>query len=164
MAASAATKKKVDSLREQIRHHNYRYHVLDDPEVPDAEYDRLVRELQSLEAKHPELITPDSPTQRVGAEPVSAFGTVTHRVPMLSLDNAFSEEELRDFHRRVLDRLDAEPDADLQYAAEPKLDGAAVSLLYENGQLVQGATRGDGNTGENITHNVRTIDAVPLSL
>jgi DNA ligase (NAD+) len=164
MAASAATKKKVDSLREQIRHHNYRYHVLDDPEVPDAEYDRLVRELQSLEAKHPELITPDSPTQRVGAEPVSAFGTVTHRVPMLSLDNAFSEEELRDFHRRVLDRLDAEPDADLQYAAEPKLDGAAVSLLYENGQLVQGATRGDGNTGENITHNVRTIDAVPLGL
>jgi DNA ligase (NAD+) len=164
MAASAATKKKVDSLREQIRHHNYRYHVLDDPEVPDAEYDRLVRELQSLEAKHPELSTPDSPTQRVGAEPVSAFGTVTHRVPMLSLDNAFSEEELRDFHRRVLDRLDAEPDADLQYAAEPKLDGAAVSLLYENGQLVQGATRGDGNTGENITHNVRTIDAVPLGL
>ena len=164
MAASAATKKKVDSLREQIRHHNYRYHVLDDPEVPDVEYDRLVRELQSLEAKHPELITPDSPTQRIGAEPVSAFGTVTHRIPMLSLDNAFSEEELRDFHRRVLDRLDAEPDADLQYAAEPKLDGAAVSLLYEKGQLVQGATRGDGNTGENITHNVRTIDAVPLSL
>ena len=117
MAASAATKKTVDSLREQIRHHNYRYHVLDDPEIPDVEYDRLVRELQSLEAKHPELITADSPTQRVGAEPVSAFGTVTHRIPMLSLDNAFSEEELRDFHRRVLDRLDAEPDADLQYAA-----------------------------------------------
>jgi DNA ligase (NAD+) len=164
MTVSAATRKKVDSLREDIRHHNYRYHVLDDPEIPDATYDRLVRELEALEEKYPELITPDSPTQRVGAEPVSAFGTVAHELPMLSLDNAFSEEELRDFHRRVTQRLDIDIDAPLSYAAEPKLDGAAVSLLYEDGELVRGATRGDGTTGENITHNIRTIDAVPLRL
>jgi DNA ligase (NAD+) len=164
MAASAAAKKQVAALREQIRHHNYRYHVLDDPEIPDVEYDRMVRELQALEAEHPELVTPDSPTQRVGGEPISAFGTVQHQLPMLSLDNAFSEEELEDFHRRVTDRLELERSAALDYAAEPKLDGAAVSLLYEGGQLVQGATRGDGTTGEEITHNVRTIDAVPLSL
>lgn len=164
MPASAATKKAVESLREQIRHHNYQYHVLDDPDVPDAEYDRLVRDLQSIEAEYPELITTDSPTQRVGAEPISAFGTVTHQVPMLSLDNAFSDEELRDFHRRVTERLELSPEDPISYSAEPKLDGAAVSLLYEKGQLVQGATRGDGTTGENITHNVRTIDAVPLSL
>jgi len=164
MSVSAAIRKKVESLREQIRHHNYRYHVLDDPEVPDAEYDRLTRELQSLESEYPELITPDSPTQRVGAEPVSAFGTVQHQLPMLSLDNAFSEDELRDFHRRVADRLEIEIDAKLSYAAEPKLDGAAVSLLYQDGKLVQGATRGDGTRGENITHNVRTIEAIPLKL
>ena len=164
MTASAATLKKVESLRSQIRHHNYRYHVLDEPEVPDAEYDRLVRELQDLEIKHPELVTADSPTQRVGAEPIKAFGTVEHILPMLSLDNAFSEDELNDFHRRVTERLELEIDANLNYAAEPKLDGAAVSLLYEKGQLMRGATRGDGTTGEDITHNVRTIDAVPLKL
>jgi len=164
MTASAATLKKVESLRSQIRHHNYRYHVLDEPEVPDAEYDRLVRELQDLENKHPELVTADSPTQRVGAEPIKAFGTVQHILPMLSLDNAFSEDELTDFHRRVTERLELEIDANLNYAAEPKLDGAAVSLLYEKGQLMRGATRGDGTTGEDITHNVRTIDAVPLKL
>jgi len=164
MNVPAATRKKVDSLRDQIRHHNYQYHVLDEPDVPDAEYDRLVRELQQLEAKHPELITPDSPTQRVGAEPIKAFGTVEHQIPMLSLDNAFSEDELRDFHRRVTDRLNIDIDADLSYAAEPKLDGAAVSLRYEGGELVKGATRGDGTTGEDITHNVRTITAVPLKL
>ena len=164
MTASAATLKKVESLRRQIRHHNYRYHVLDEPEVPDAEYDRLVRELQDIEYKHPELVTADSPTQRVGAEPIKAFGTVQHILPMLSLDNAFSEDELNDFHRRVTERLDLEIDANLNYAAEPKLDGAAVSLLYEKGQLMRGATRGDGTTGEDITHNVRTIDAVPLKL
>jgi DNA ligase (NAD+) len=164
MSASPATRKKIDSLREQIRHHNYRYHVLDDPEIPDAAYDRLVRELEALEAEHPELITRDSPTQRVGAEPVSAFGTVAHELPMLSLDNAFAEDELRDFHRRVTQRLELDAEATLSYAAEPKLDGAAVSLLYEAGELVQGATRGDGTTGENITHNIRTIEAVPLRL
>jgi DNA ligase (NAD+) len=156
---------KVESLREQIRHHNYLYHVLDAPEIPDVEYDRLVRKLQALEAEHPELVTPDSPTQRVGANPIEAFGTIEHRLPMLSLDNAFSEEELRDFHRRVVDRLELEDGGEhLLYAAEPKLDGAAVSLLYVNGTLQQGATRGDGTRGEDITHNVRTIDAVPLKL
>jgi len=164
MTASAATKKKVESLRSHIRHHNYQYHVLDEPEVPDAEYDRLVRELQDLEKEYPELITADSPTQRVGAEPIKAFGTVRHILPMLSLENAFSEDELNAFHRRVTERLELELDADLKYAAEPKLDGVAVSLLYEKGQLVRGATRGDGTTGEDITHNVRTIDAVPLKL
>ncbi|MDH3759222.1 MAG: NAD-dependent DNA ligase LigA, partial [Gammaproteobacteria bacterium] len=156
---------KVESLREQIRRHNYLYHVLDAPEIPDVEYDRLVRELQALEVQHPELVTPDSPTQRVGAKPIEAFGTIEHRLPMLSLDNVFSEEELRDFHRRVVDRLELEDGGEhLRYAAEPKLDGAAVSLLYVNGTLQQGATRGDGTRGEDITHNVRTIDAVPLRL
>lgn len=165
MAASKATLSRVDALREEIRHHNYRYHVLDDPEVPDAEYDRLMRELQTLERDHPELVTAESPTQRVGDAPISAFGTIQHELPMLSLDNAFHEDELRDFHRRVLDRLERESGGDdFIYAAEPKLDGAAVSLLYEDGRLVRGATRGDGTTGEDITHNVRTIEAVPLKL
>ncbi len=154
----------MEVLRGQIRFHNYRYHVLDDPEIPDIEYDRLVRELQALEAKHPELITSDSPTQRVGAEPIGAFGTVQHHLPMLSLDNVFSEDELRQFHKRITDRLQIDVATEIEYAAEPKLDGAAVSLLYEDGQLIRGATRGDGTTGEDITHNVRTIAAVPLSL
>jgi DNA ligase (NAD+) len=165
MPASPAQKQELESLKEQIRHHNYRYHVLDDPEVPDAEYDRLMRQLQALEKEYPELVTSDSPSQRVGDSPISAFGTVQHQVPMLSLDNAFAPEELHEFHRRVSERLELEANADkLVYAAEPKLDGAAVSLLYENGELVRGATRGDGTTGEDITHNVRTIDAIPLRL
>lgn len=164
MTVSAATRKKSDSLRDQIRHHNYRYHALDDPEIPDAEYDQLMRDLQDLESEYPELVSPDSPTQRVGDTPISAFGTVQHELPMLSLGNAFTEAELHDFHRRVLDRLDLSADADMVYAAEPKLDGAAVSLLYENGLLVRGATRGDGTTGEDITHNVRTIESIPLRL
>ena len=164
MPASSAIEKSLESLRDQIRFHNHRYHVLDDPEVPDAEYDRLMRQLQALEKEHPKLITPDSPTQRVGDEPKSGFGTVEHRVPMLSLDNAFSAEELQDFHRRVTARLEMEESASLRYAAEPKLDGAAVSLLYENGVLIRGATRGDGTTGEDITHNVRTIESIPLKL
>jgi DNA ligase (NAD+) len=165
MAASKDVVDKVESLRERIRHHNYLYHVLDAPEIPDIEYDRLVRELQELETDYPELVTAESPTQRVGANPVEAFGTVEHRLPMLSLDNAFSEEEVRDFHRRVAERLElTDGGKGLHYAAEPKLDGAAVSLLYVNGTLQQGATRGDGRHGEDITHNVRTIDAVPLKL
>jgi DNA ligase (NAD+) len=165
MTASSDTVRQIESLRDEIRHHNHRYHVLDDPEIPDAEYDRLVRQLQAMEREHPELVTADSPTQRVGDEPVAAFGTVQHRLPMLSLDNAFSEDELRDFHRRVVGRLDrANVGDDLAYAAEPKLDGAAVSLLYIDGQLERGATRGDGTRGEDITHNVRTIDSVPLRL
>jgi len=164
MTVSDAVRERIESLRDQIRHHNYRYHALDDPEIPDIEYDRLLRELQALEAKHPELIRPDSPTQRVGDAPVSAFGTVQHELPMLSLGNAFSEDELQEFHRRVLDKLELDEKAELNYAAEPKLDGAAVSLLYENGALIRGATRGDGTTGEDITHNVRTIEAIPLRL
>jgi len=165
MAVSKDVVEKIESLRGQIRHHNYLYHVLDAPEIPDVEYDRLVRELQSLEEDHPELVTPDSPTQRVGDRPIEAFGTIEHRLPMLSLDNAFSEDEVRDFHRRVVGRLELpEEGKHLAYAAEPKLDGAAVSLLYVNGVLQQGATRGDGRRGEDITHNVRTIDAVPLKL
>ncbi len=165
MAGDQDPAKRVETLREQIRHHNYRYHVLDDPEVPDAEYDRLMRELQGLEADFPDLVTPDSPTQRVGDQPVDGFQTVTHAVPMLSLDNAFSDEEVADFDRKVRERLERESDdAPVRYAAEPKLDGVAVSLLYERGRLVRGATRGDGTTGEDITHNVRTIDAVPLVL
>jgi DNA ligase (NAD+) len=165
MSATADVRTQIESLREQIRHHNYCYHVLDDPEIPDAEYDRLMRRLQKLEGDHPELVSDDSPTQRVGDVPITAFGTVQHQVPMLSLENAFAEEELREFHRRVVTRLELESEADsLRYSAEPKLDGAAVSLLYEDGKLVRGATRGDGTTGEDITHNVRTIEAVPLRL
>jgi DNA ligase (NAD+) len=165
MTASAAKRKKIESLREEIRRHNYLYHTLDEIEIPDAEYDRLVRELQALEKDHPELVTADSPTQRVGAEPSSALATVQHRVPMLSLDNVFADDELREFHARVAEKLEFEDGApDLRYSAEPKLDGAAVSLLYEDGVLVRGATRGDGTTGEDITHNVRTIDSVPLRL
>lgn len=165
MSPATSVQDEVEALREQIRFHNHRYHVLDDPEIPDAEYDRLMRRLQALEKVHPELVTADSPTQRVGDEPIAVFGTVQHRVPMLSLDNAFSEDELRDFHRRVAERLELETGAEsLAYMAEPKLDGAAVSLLYESGELVRAATRGDGTTGEDITHNVRTIDAVPLRL
>ena len=164
MSIPAAITKKVESLRAQIRHHNHQYHVLDEPDIPDVEYDRLMRELQSLEAEYPDLVTAESPTQRVGAEPMKAFGTVTHQLPMLSLDNAFSEDELRDFHRRVTERLGVDVDVAVSYAAEPKLDGAAVSLLYEDGNLVRGATRGDGTTGEDITHNVRTIDGIPLRL
>jgi len=153
--------RRAAELRELINHHNYLYYVLDAPEIPDAEYDRLLRELQELERKYPELVTPDSPTQRVGAEPVKAFGEVRHEVPMLSLDNAFSDEELAEFDRRVRERLGVEK---VEYAAEPKLDGLAVSLLYEEGVLVQGATRGDGTVGEDVTQNVRTIKSVPLRL
>ena len=165
MSASAAEKKELESLREQIRYHNYRYHALDDPEIPDIEYDRLMRRLQALERDYPELVTDDSPTQRVGDSPIAAFGTVQHEVPMLSLDNAFADDELREFHRRVSERLELEDDADkLRYAAEPKLDGLAVSLRYEDGLLKQAATRGDGAVGENVTANARTIGDIPQTL
>jgi DNA ligase (NAD+) len=153
---------RVAQLRELIEHHNYRYHVLDDPEIPDVEYDRLFRELQKLEAAHPELYSEDSPTRRVGGSPVAGFSTARHLLPMLSLENAFSADELRAFDRRVRERLKAgDP---IEYAAETKLDGAAISLIYEHGRLVRGATRGDGQTGEDVTHNVRTIESVPLRL
>jgi len=153
---------RVLQLKETLERYNYRYHALDDPEVPDAEYDRLMLELRALETEHPQLLTPDSPTQRVGAAPVAAFGAVKHRLAMLSLDNAFSDEEVRDFDRRIRERLArAEP---VSYSAEPKLDGLAVSARYEDGTFVQGATRGDGETGEDITQNLRTIKALPLRL
>jgi len=153
---------QASSLRDEIDRHNYHYYVLDAPTIPDAEYDRLLRELQQLEQQYPSLISPDSPTQRVGAEPLKAFGQVEHTVPMLSLGNAFDEQELRDFDRRLHERLGL--DLIVEYTAEPKLDGLAVSLLYKDGQLIQAATRGDGYTGEDITQNVRTIACIPLKL
>ncbi len=162
MAVPQKITEQVLRLRDEIDHHNYRYYVLDDPEIPDIEYDRLLRELQRLEAEYPELITPDSPTQRVGAEPLEAFAQVEHALPMLSLDNAFSETEMEDFDRRVRERLDT--DEEIGYVAEPKLDGLAVSLRYEQGHLVQAATRGDGSRGEDVTLNVRTIPSIPLRL
>lgn len=158
----ATIQQQINDLRTQLRHHEYQYHVLDAPEVPDAEYDRLMRELRTLEEQHPELVTPDSPTQRVGAAPLSAFDQVRHQVPMLSLDNVFDEESFLAFYKRVKDRLKVS--TELTFCCELKLDGLAVSLLYENGELVQAATRGDGTTGENITMNVRTIRAIPLRL
>ncbi len=166
MSVPAEQRKRAEELREEIRQHNYRYYVLNEPSIPDAEYDRLMRELEALEHEYPELQDPDSPTQRVGTTPVSEFGEVRHGVPMLSLANAFAEEELRDFHRRVINRLelDEEQGEELVYHAEPKMDGVAVSMHYEDGRLVQAATRGDGTTGEDITHNVRTIRSVPLRL
>ena len=161
--ADDAIRARIDALRREIEEHNYRYYVLDAPTIPDAEYDRLFRELQALEAAHPELVTPDSPTQRVGAAPASAFRQVTHRQPMLSLNNAFSDEEVAAFDRRVREGL-GHPADDIEYAAEPKFDGLAVNLTYENGVLVQGATRGDGYTGEDVTANLRTIRSIPLGL
>ncbi len=158
----AADEVRAAELRELLDRYNHRYHALDDPEVADAEYDARMRELRELEARRPELATQDSPTQRVGAAPVALFGAVSHRLPMLSLDNAFAEQEVRDFDRRVRERL--KQDAAVRYSAEPKLDGLAVSALYENGVFVQGATRGDGETGEDITQNLRTIAALPLKL
>ena len=154
--------KAVHSLREQLQYHNHRYYVLDDPQISDAAYDKLLHELKQLEQDHPELVTPDSPTQRVGAAPLKEFGQVQHEMPMLSLDNAFRDEDLQDFDRRVRERLGIS--SDVEYACEPKLDGIAVSLLYENGVLVRGATRGDGTTGEDITLNIRTIPSIPLKL
>lgn len=157
---------EVDELRRTIEVHNYAYHVLDTPTVPDAEYDRLMRRLQEIEAARPDLVTPDSPTQRVGAAKLEAFREVRHARPMLSLENVFSNDELEAFDKRVRDRLtDADIAAErVTYWAEPKLDGAAISLRYENGELVFGATRGDGTTGEDVTHNVRTIRSIPLRL
>jgi len=161
MTADAPAAREIARLREQIEHHNYQYYVLDHPEIPDAEFDRLMRRLQDLEAQHPELITPDSPTQRVGAQPLKEFAEVRHTIPMLSLNNAFSDEEAMEFDRRARERLDEER---IDYVAEPKLDGLAIAIVYENGVLTRAATRGDGYTGEDVTLNVRTIEAVPLKL
>ena len=154
--------KKADQLRDLINHHNYRYYVLDDPEISDAEYDRLMRELEALEAEHPGLVTPDSPTQRVGAAPAEQFDSVAHTVPMLSLGNAMDEDEVRDWYDGLVRQLGE--DAQIELAAEPKLDGLAVELVYTNGVLTVGSTRGDGETGEDVTLNIRTIKPVPLRL
>ncbi|MGE8414169.1 MAG: NAD-dependent DNA ligase LigA [Pseudomonas sp.] len=165
-----AAETRILELRAELDLHNYRYHVLDEPSIPDAEYDRLFHELKALEAEHPELVTSDSPTQRVGSAALSAFTQVRHEMPMLSLGNAFEEVDMREFDRRVNEGLDV-PAGDLfgggavvEYSCEPKLDGLAVSLLYQDGVLVRGATRGDGTTGEDISVNVRTVRNIPLKL
>lgn len=152
---------RIDALREEINSHNYAYYVLDNPEIPDSEYDRLLRELGDIEQQNPGLITSDSPTQRVGATPLDFFSEVKHEVPMLSLGNAFTDQDMNDFDRRIREGVESE---NIEYAAEPKLDGLAISLLYKNGILERAATRGDGRTGEDVTLNIRTIDAIPLKL
>ena len=154
---------QIDNLRKTLRQYEYEYHVLDNPTVPDSEYDRLFHQLKALELEHPEFLTSDSPTQRVGAKPLSGFSQIRHEIPMLSLDNAFSDEEFNAFVKRIEDRLIVLPKP-LTFCCEPKLDGLAVSILYVNGVLTQAATRGDGTTGEDITANIRTIRNIPLQL
>ncbi|MGA8525325.1 MAG: NAD-dependent DNA ligase LigA, partial [Candidatus Sulfotelmatobacter sp.] len=153
--------KKAETLREKIRHHEYLYYVIDNPEISDLEFDKLMRQLKDLEAEHPELITADSPTQRVGGKPREGFVKVPHSSPMLSLDNTYSEEELRDWERRVHE-LSGRSQVD--YVCELKLDGMSLALIYEDGKLVRGITRGDGTVGEDVTLNVRTVRSVPLSI
>jgi len=160
-AAPASIKKEIEQLRERLRHHEYRYYVLDDPEISDAAYDKLMQRLQALEADHPELITPDSPTVRVGGTPRDGFQTVRHARAMLSLDNAFSYDALRDFDRRVREGSGLEK---IEYIAEHKFDGLSISLQYAGGKLVRGVTRGDGTTGEDVTPNVKTIRSIPLQM
>ncbi len=159
---SDSDKQKIEQLRKDIQRHDYFYYVLDNPEKSDREYDRLMQRLKELEEKHPEWITPESPTQRVGGAPAEGFATVVHKVPMLSLDNTYNVEELRDFHNRVVKNLGTEEG--LEYVVELKIDGLGVSLFYEDGKLVRGATRGDGKTGEDITANLKTIRSIPLTL
>ena len=161
MAAPRAIAKRAAELRDNIDYHSYRYYSLDDPVIPDAEFDRLLRELEALEDQYPELVSAESPTQRIGAAPAEAFGEIVHALPMLSLANAFEEQELVDFDRRVRERLEVDQ---VEYAAETKLDGLATSIRYEDGVLVSAATRGDGTRGEDVTGNVRTIKAVTLRL
>jgi DNA ligase (NAD+) len=161
MSKSSDIAKEVQRLREKLRHHEYLYHVADDPEISDAAYDRLMNQLKNLEDANPKLVTPDSPTQRIGGAPREGFQTVQHRTPMISLDNAFSFEELANFDRRVRQATGREK---IEYTTEHKFDGLSMSLLYENGSLVAGVTRGDGRTGEDVTPNVRTIRSIPLNL
>jgi DNA ligase (NAD+) len=159
--ATKGTEKKIESLREKIRHHEYLYYVLDDPKITDAEFDQLMIELKKLETEHPELIAPDSPTQRVGGKPREGFIKAPHSSPMLSLDNTYSQDELRNWERRVHELSGRE---DIEYACELKLDGMSLALHYENGKLVRGITRGDGTMGEDVTLNVRTVRSIPLSI
>src|SRR5271163_4450779 len=153
--------KKIEALREKIRHHEYRYYVLDDPELSDADFDKLMNGLKRFEAEHPDLIKPDSPTQRVGGKPREGFAKANHSSPMLSLDNAYSEEELRDWERRVHELSGR---TDLEYMCELKLDGMSLALVYGDGRLERGITRGDGTIGEDVTLNVRTVRSIPLSI
>ncbi|MEO0084858.1 MAG: NAD-dependent DNA ligase LigA, partial [candidate division WOR-3 bacterium] len=152
-------KKQIEKLRKEINYHNYRYYVLNDPVISDYEYDMLLKELIALEEKYPEFVTPDSPTQRVGGEPIEEFPTVIHDPPMLSLDNTYSYDELREFDKRVRKQI-----ADVKYLVEQKVDGVAISLKYEKGRLVLGATRGDGIKGDDITPNLKTIRSIPLQI
>ncbi len=153
--------RRISDLRKQLNFHNYRYYALNDPEITDPEYDRLIRELRKLEEQHPELVTADSPTQRVGATPSEGFTQVQHTLPMLSLANAFDLEELEAWYRRTKNLMD---DAEFDLVCELKIDGLAVNLTYENGVLVRGATRGDGTVGEDVTQNLRTIRSIPMNL
>ena len=156
-----SSKKEIEKLRNVINEHNYRYYVLDDPIISDKEYDQLFRTLQSLEIKYPNSFDSQSPTQRVGAKPISGFNTIEHRIPMLSLANAMNHDELKAFHNRIKKTLKKDS---IIYAAEPKLDGLGVELVYEDGKLSHGSTRGDGFQGEDVTHNLRTIRSIPLTL
>src|ERR1700724_1940548 len=159
--AAKDLEKKIESLREKIRHHEYLYYVIDHPEISDSEFDKLTQQLKNLEAEHPELITADSPTQRVGGKPREGFVKVPHSSPMLSLDNTYNEEELRAWERRVHELTGRK---DVDYVCELKLDGMSLSLGYDHGQLARGITRGDGTVGEDVTLNVRTVRSVPLSI
>src|SRR5215831_8465739 len=161
MPASTDVEKKIETLREKIRHHEYLYFVLDQPEISDLEFDKLTKQLKDLEAEHPELITPDSPTQRVGGKPREGFVKVAHSSPMLSLDNTYNEDELRAWERRVHE-LSGRKEVD--YVCELKLDGMSLALTYENGRLARGVTRGDGSVGEEVTPNVRTVRSIPLAI
>src|SRR5437660_12625255 len=158
---SAKLQNEIERLREEIRHHEYRYYVLDDPEITDAEFDRLMNQLKKTEAEHPQLVTPDSPTQRVGGKPREGFVKIAHSVPMLSLDNAFSEEELRRWERRVRELAGTDK---VEYVSELKMDGMSLALTYRGGRLEKGVTRGDGSVGEDVTSNVRTMGSVKLSI
>ncbi|MGC2196299.1 MAG: NAD-dependent DNA ligase LigA, partial [Terriglobales bacterium] len=160
-SASKDVVKKIEALRDKIRHHEYRYFVLDDPEISDFDFDKLVEQLKKFEAEHPDLITPDSPTQRVGGKPREGVVKVAHSSPMLSLDNTYGEEELRDWERRVHE-LSGRKDVD--YVCELKLDGMSMALVYEDGKLLRGVTRGDGTVGEDVTLNIRTVRSIPLSI
>src|SRR6185436_11870958 len=164
--AAKAVENRAEELRDQLRYHGHRYYVLDDPEIGDDAYDALLDELRAIEAEHPELLTPDSPTQRVGGTPVSNLEKVTHLQPMLSLANARSEEELRAWVARMRNHLAREgiEDPEFQYVAEPKIDGLAISLIYRNGVLDVGSTRGNGEVGEDVTHNLRTVPTIPLRI
>src|ERR1700746_521523 len=161
MAAAKDAEKKIEALREKIRHHEHLYYVLDNPEISDAEFDKLMQQLKDLEAEHPSLVTPDSPTQRVGGKPREGFVKVRHSTPMLSLDNTYNEEELRDWERRVHELTGR---SEVDYVCELKLDGMSLALVYEDGRLARGVTRGDGSVGEDVTLNVRTVRSVPLSI